>query len=144
MRQLYDEHLPVLPGATRVVRELAAAFPLGLASSSPPHLIEFALVRADIRSCFAVVVSADEVGKGKPNPAVFLATARRLGFPPAEIVVFEDSGAGIQAARAAGMRVIAVPNAHYPPQAEVLATADAVLESLQEFEPDMLSKLAGG
>ena len=109
------EHLPLLPGAVTVVRELAPIHPLGLASSSPPQLIEYALTDAGLRECFSVVVSADQVGRGKPAPDVFLVTAQHLGHPPAETAVFEDSSQGIMAGHNAGMHVIAVPNPHFPP-----------------------------
>jgi len=139
MRDLYREHLPLLPGAVETVYRLAARYPLAIASSSPPELIEHAIVEAGIRGCFQTVISADRTGRGKPSPDVFLAAARQLSFPPAEIAVFEDSSAGIMAGRAAGMYVIAVPNAHYPPSEAALAQADAVLSSLEEFRLDLLT-----
>jgi beta-phosphoglucomutase-like phosphatase (HAD superfamily) len=82
-------------------------------------------------------VSADQVGKGKPNPEVFLEAARLLGFPLHEIAVFEDSSAGIEAAARAGMWTVAVPNAHYPPTEEALGRADLVLDSLVDFRRPM-------
>lgn len=141
MMRLYQERLPLLLGATAAVRSLAASYPLGLASSSPPWLIEYVLTQAGIRPCFSAIVSADEVGKGKPSPDVFLVTAQRLGAVPREIVVFEDSSAGIRAGKAAGMYVIAVPNPHYPPGDEVLRQADVVVKSLEDFRPEMLRSL---
>jgi HAD superfamily hydrolase (TIGR01509 family) len=141
MQALYRQHLPLLPGAVQVVRALAAEYPLALASSSPPVLIQEALTDAGIRTCFRATVSSDDVGKGKPAPDVFLAAGRALGRPPAEIAVFEDSSAGIEAARAAGMRVIAVPNPHYPPSPSALASADRVLTSLVGVGSDTLRSL---
>lgn len=138
MRDLYSAHLPLLPGAVQAVRTAGAHYPLGLASSSPLELIQFAMSEAGIRSNFRVTVSSDEVGKGKPSPDVFLETSRRLGVDPAHVTVLEDSSAGIAAAHNAGMRVIAVPNPHYPPSPEALALADLVLPSLTHFSPDTL------
>jgi HAD superfamily hydrolase (TIGR01509 family) len=138
MRRLYTEHLPLMPGADNVVKTLARRYPLAIASSSPASLIEFAMERAGLFSCFRVVVSADTVGKGKPAPDVFLVAAERLGYSPAEIAVFEDSTAGIMAARAAGMFVIAVPNPHYPPDPGTLKQANLQLSSLEDFDPSML------
>lgn len=135
MQALYHQGLPLLPGAREVVRELAAQYPLGLASSSPPRIIRYALGEAGILSCFRAVVSADEVGRGKPSPDVFLVTAQRLGCLPAQVAVFEDSSAGIRAARAAGAFVIAVPNPHNPPTDEALKLADIELPSLTRFSP---------
>jgi HAD superfamily hydrolase (TIGR01509 family) len=137
MRGLYQKHLPLLPGAVDVVREVAASHPVAVASSSPPELIEYVLAAAGLRDCFTVVVSADST-RGKPAPDVFLAAAERLKVPPAQTAVFEDSGAGILAGKAAGTRVIAVPNVHYPPPPDVLVQADVILRSLLDFRPTML------
>lgn len=139
MRALYREHLPLLPGAIEAVHRLSARYPLAIASSSPPDLIEHAIGEAGIRGCFQTIVSADRTGRGKPSPDVFLAAAHELKVPPAEIAVFEDSSAGIMAGRAAGMYVVAVPNAHYPPSETALAQADVVLSSLEELRLDLLT-----
>lgn len=138
MRALYERRLPLLPGAVNVVREVAAHYPLAIASSSPPDLIDYAITEAGLRDCFTVLVSADLAGRGKPAPDVFLLAARQLGERPGDIAVFEDSSAGITAGRAAAMRVIAVPNPRYPPTAEALALADIVLASLLDFRLAML------
>jgi beta-phosphoglucomutase-like phosphatase (HAD superfamily) len=91
---------------------------------------------------FEFVVSSDEVGRGKPAPDIYLETARRLGVPPAACAVFEDSAAGIESGAAAGMKVIAVPNNHLPPAQDALEKAHLVLESLVQFRPAMLERLA--
>lgn len=140
MRALYEERLPLLPGAGATVQTLAGRYPLAVASSSPHALIEFAMRRAALRDSFVAIVSSDEVGRGKPDPAVFLEAARRLSLPPAEIAVFEDSTAGMIAARRAGMIVIAVPNPHDPPERAALERADLVLGSLTGFTPEQLAE----
>jgi HAD superfamily hydrolase (TIGR01509 family) len=141
MRSQYENHLPLLPGALQTVKDSAARYPLGLASSSPPDLIEFVLTEAGLRADFSVIVSSDQVGKGKPSPDVFLRTAERLEAEPTRIAVFEDSSSGIRAAHNAGMRVIAVPNPHFPPTAEALTLAERVLPSLTEFSIEMLAAM---
>jgi HAD superfamily hydrolase (TIGR01509 family) len=141
MRALYHERLPLLPGAVETVELLHPLYPLGLASSSPPALIRYALDEAGILERFSVILSADEVGKGKPDPTVYLETARRLHLPAREIAVFEDSTAGINSAHSAHMHVIAVPNEHYPPSREALATADVTLDSLTQFSPELLDRM---
>jgi HAD superfamily hydrolase (TIGR01509 family) len=138
MEDQYRRHLPLLPGATETVRDLARQYPLAIASSSPPALIEFAMSEAGILDRFGEIVSADHVGRGKPAPDVFLVAAERLGIAPNSCAVFEDSSAGILAARAANMFVIAVPNPHYPPHEEALQAADLALGSLLEFRSEML------
>jgi beta-phosphoglucomutase-like phosphatase (HAD superfamily) len=90
------------------------------------------LRRLELTSVFDVTVSSEEVAKGKPAPDVYLETARRLGVPPGRCVAIEDSASGIRAAHSAGMRVIAYPNRHYPPAAEVLGLADVVVDGLAE------------
>src|SRR5579872_736245 len=138
MRTLYHERLPLLPGAVETVRSLHCLYPLGMASSSPPSLIRFAMTEAGILDCFTAIVSSDDVGRGKPSPDVFLETARHLGSSTSGTAVFEDSSSGITAARAAGMFTIAVPNPHYPPSDDALQLADLVLPSLLDFNASML------
>jgi beta-phosphoglucomutase-like phosphatase (HAD superfamily) len=130
-----------VPGAADAVRRLAARWPLGLASSSNAELIELALELARVRDLFRVAVSSEEVGRGKPAPDVYLEAARRLGVAPAHAAAVEDSHNGILSARAAGMRVIAVPNPTFPPRPEALAAADVVVGSLAELTPAVV---AGG
>ncbi len=138
MRAMYAQKLPLLPGALDAVQTLSGRFPLAVASSSPPALIDYVMAEAGIRDRFEVIVSADQVGRGKPAPDVFLVAAEKLGLSPAFCAVFEDSSAGILAARAAGMFVIAVPNPHYPPHDDALDQADMVLDSLVEFQLESL------
>jgi len=84
---------------------------------------------------FSATVSSEEVERGKPAPDVYLEAARRLGVRPDDATAVEDSANGIRAARAAGMSVVAIPNAHFPPPPEVLDVADLVLDSLAELSP---------
>jgi HAD superfamily hydrolase (TIGR01509 family) len=125
----YREHLPVVPGAQAAVERLAQRWPLALASSSNRELIDLALDLMSIARHFEATVSSEEVAHGKPAPDVYLEAARRLGVDPTRAAAIEDSHNGIRAARAAGMRVIAIPNRDFPPD-EALAQADVVLESL--------------
>jgi len=143
MQTRYAEHLPLVDGAVEAVERLGASFRLGLASSSNRALIEVVLEKAGLADLFETTVSSEEVERGKPAPDVFLAAARRLGVPSAACAAIEDSGNGIRAAHAAGMRVVAIPNRRYPPLAEVLALADAVLESLSDLTVEAASGNAG-
>ena len=133
MLERYRVALPLIDGAVAAVRELARSLPLALASSSNRPLIDAALETAGISGCFAATVSSEEVARGKPSPDVYLEAARRLELAPGSCAAIEDSGSGIRAASAAGMTVIAYPNRHYPPEAEALALADVVIESLDEL-----------
>jgi sugar-phosphatase len=114
---------------------------VGLASNSPSVLCQLVLHELGIDGCFHAVVSADHVESGKPDPAIYLLAARRLGVEPRECLVFEDSPTGVRAARAAGMCVVAVPS---PGQ---LFTADharphLTLGGLGEFGQDHAAMLA--
>ena len=140
MLDRYRAHLPLLPGALDAVRRLSAEWPLGLASSSNRPLIEAFLDAAGVRDVFAATVSSEEVAAGKPAPDVFLEAARRLDVAPSRCAAIEDSANGLRAAKAAGMRVVALPNPHYPPTDDELALADAVVSTLDELDPDLLRR----
>jgi len=138
MLEAYRRRLPLLPGAVEAVRRTAAAFPLALASSSNREVFEEVLDLAGIADCFRATVSSEEVAHGKPAPDVYLEAARRLGAAPERCVAVEDSHAGIRSAKSAGMRVVAIPNATYPPDEKELELADAVVHSLDELTIEVL------
>jgi HAD superfamily hydrolase (TIGR01509 family) len=131
----YRERLPLVEGAADAVSRLAPHFSLAVASSSNRPVIEQVLEQARIAELFAVTVSSEEVAAGKPEPDVYLEAARRLRIDPQHCTAVEDSSNGLRAAHAAGMRVLALPNAHYPPAPDALALADAVLSSPDELTP---------
>jgi HAD superfamily hydrolase (TIGR01509 family) len=135
----YREHLPLVPSAREAVERMAARFSLGLASSSNRGLIDLVLELAGLTASFPATVSSEEVARGKPAPDVYLEVARRLDVPSEHCVAVEDSHAGIGSAKAAGMRVVAIPNPHYPPDDESLGAADIVLRSIDELAPDVIS-----
>jgi HAD superfamily hydrolase (TIGR01509 family) len=134
----YREHLPLIDGAVDAVRRLAGRYPLGLASSSNRPLIDTVLEVAGLRECFRATASSEEVPRGKPAPDVYLEVARRLGVDPARCAAIEDSHGGIRSAKAAGMRVIAIPNPSYPPDEKSLAQADVCIRSLDELTPELV------
>jgi len=138
MAKLYREHLPVVPGAREAVERLAARWPLGLASSSNRELIDLALELLGVKHRFKATVSSEEVTRGKPAPDVYLEAARRLGVDPTHAAAIEDSENGIRAAKASGMRVIAIPNQHFPPADDALTQADVLLRSLEELTPEVV------
>ena len=139
MLATYREHLPLIPGAVDAVQRLAERFPLGLASSSNRELIDTVLDVAGITQYFAATVSSEEVAHGKPAPDVYLEAARRLDVDAARCTAVEDSHGGIRSAKAAGMRVIAIPNPTYPPDDEALALADVTVGSLDELTVGVVS-----
>ena len=135
MEDRYRQQLPLVDGAVEAVRRLADRWPLGLASSSNRPLIDLALELMGVAELFRATVSSEEVDRGKPAPDVYLEAARRLGVRPEHAAAVEDSASGIRSAKAAGMTVVAVPNAHFPPSEEVLELANVRLESLAGLTP---------
>jgi HAD superfamily hydrolase (TIGR01509 family) len=133
MLERYGEAPPLIPGAVDAVRRCAERWPLAVASSSNPELIEVVLDAAGLHDAIPIVVSSQEVPRGKPAPDVYLEAARRLGVDPHACAAVEDSHNGIRSAKAAGMRVIAIPNPHFPPDPEALAHADVVLGSIADL-----------
>jgi HAD superfamily hydrolase (TIGR01509 family) len=138
MAARYRAYLPLVPGAHEAVVRMAASWPLGLASSSNRQLIDLVLELAGLATFFRATVSSEEVLRGKPAPDVYLEVARRLDVLPEHCVAIEDSHAGIGSAKAAGMRVVAIPNPHYPPDEEAVGKADAALTSINQLTPAII------
>jgi HAD superfamily hydrolase (TIGR01509 family) len=139
METRYRRELPLIAGAREAVARLAARWPLGLASSSNRPLIDAALELAGLEASFSATVSSEEVAQGKPAPDVYLEAARRLRVPPERCAAVEDSHSGIRSAKAAGMRVIAIPNPRFPPEPDALALADVVLDSIEQLDTDTVA-----
>jgi HAD superfamily hydrolase (TIGR01509 family) len=139
LEEIYRRDLPLVDGAVDAVERLAARWPLGLASSSNRELIDLVLDLSGLARYFRATVSSEEVGRGKPEPGVYLEAARRLDVAPERCAAVEDSEAGIRSAKAAGMRVLAIPNPHFPPEDDALALADDVLGSLAELGPERVA-----
>jgi HAD superfamily hydrolase (TIGR01509 family) len=120
--------LTALPGAVRLVRSIATAGdPIGLVTSAGRRYAEASLQDLGIRELFAVVVTAEDVRAGKPDPEGYRAACRALGAAPAACVVFEDAPAGVAAAKAAGAYCVAVATSH---DAADLRAADQVVPDL--------------
>jgi HAD superfamily hydrolase (TIGR01509 family) len=127
-----------MAGVPEVPRHLhAAGYPLAVASSALPAVLEARLIALGVRPLFDAVVSGFDMPRGKPAPDVFLEAARRLGVAPAGCLVVEDSVPGLRAARAAGMRCAVVPTAgRWPDDGQ---PADVRLKTLFDLEPLLLS-----
>ncbi|CAI5979903.1 unnamed protein product [Closterium sp. NIES-64] len=126
-----------LPGAHRLLSHLTAGHvPVALASSSPRGIIATKLaLQPGWQELFAVTVAGEEVAQGKPAPDIFLRAAKLMGAKPSECLVFEDAPAGVQAARAAGMYVIAVPSLPQKAARALYSSAHQILASLLDFQP---------
>ena len=139
-REMLPEKIEPLPGAERLVTNLAAAgVPQAVASSTPRANLDALLPRLHLP--IEICVGAEDVEHGKPDPQVFLSAAAKLGMPPWRCVVVEDAVAGIEAARRAGMASVAVATT-WP--IDRLDEADTVVRSLEELSTEDLQALALG
>jgi len=129
----------LLPGARRAVALCAQRGPVVLASSTPRRLIDRILGHFSMAGEFASIHSAEDEVYGKPHPAVFLTAAAAAGTAPSRCVVFEDSPAGVIAAKAARMTCVAVPSPD-DRAARAFGIADVVLDSLEELDEHWLAE----
>ena len=139
-RMLREQGLAPLPGALDWLRRLReSGWKQALASSAPRPNIDAVFEVLSLEPFLDAVVSADEVGRGKPDPAIFLEAARRLGLAPGRCVVVEDAPAGIEAARRAGMPSIGVLSEHHP-----VLEADVAVPSLDALPAGAFEALVAG
>ena len=135
----------IFPGVEKLVTTLVPVLPLAVASGALRQEIETILSAAGLLKHFAVIISAEDVDHGKPEPEIFLKVLARLnaqvedGHPidAADCLVIEDSKEGIRGARRAGMKCLAVSNSH---PIELLQEANAVVRSLEEVDLALLEK----
>lgn len=111
--------------------------PMAIASSSYHKLIQAVVAHLDIGSYFQHLVSAEDDTYGKPHPSVYIRTAEKLGVSPMECLVYEDSFNGVLAAKAARMKVVAVPEV----KDERFIIANKILQSLEEWNETLFQQL---
>ncbi|MAJ59147.1 MAG: hypothetical protein CBC48_03565 [bacterium TMED88] len=128
--KLLEADQPLFEPIPHLLKDLSTRYALSLASGSPHRVIDTVLALQDIGAYLPVTVSSEDVLRGKPAPDIFLETADRMGLEPQQLCVVEDSVAGVSAARAAGMQVIAITNS-FP--AERLVEADRIVANYGEI-----------
>ena len=128
------------PGAPAAIARLGARYRLAIASGSLAVEIHTVLAAAGLTQAFAAVVGADDVPRSKPAPDPYLAAVRALGVPASAAVAIEDSRWGLESARAAGLRTIALTTSY---GAAALGDADLVLASLDDVTVDVVARLLG-
>src|SRR5258706_61906 len=139
-------HVAIFPGVKELIRKLAESLPLAVASGALRNEIETILTTAGLIDYFKAIVSAEDVGRGKPETGTFLTALAALngqnGNPihASECVVIEDSKEGIKGARRAGMKCLAVTTSH---PAELLKEANAVVKTPETITVDFLNSLCG-
>ncbi|HUA10309.1 MAG TPA: HAD family phosphatase [Candidatus Acidoferrales bacterium] len=138
--QRLREDIPVLPGAQRVLERLALSYPLAIATSASRIVAETVLAKTGWERYFRVVVSADEVTRGKPAPDVYLRALEIAHADPRVSAAVEDSTNGILSARAAGLAVIAVPNREFPPTPGALASASEIVANLDAIDAALVER----
>ena len=122
----------VIAGSVALLRRLADQMPIAIVSGSPCADIEAAIDLFGLRDAVSFSLGAEDYGPGKPDPSCFLMAAERLGVNPEQCVVFEDSAAGVLAAKSAGMSCVALVRPGLPEQD--VTSADRVVEDLGDFD----------
>lgn len=134
----YERLLKPMKGASECVRRLSV-FPLALCSTSPIHEVSKGLDILGVKGLFRVLVTAEDTKRRKPDPEGFIIAARRMGFRPVECLVLEDAEKGVTAAKAAGMKVIAVPSKYT--KGGDFSRADLVVKDLDQIDLERVKRI---
>ena len=141
-RRAFAPHARPLAGVERLIAECQDQGVLvALASAAMSKNVNFILDALKLRPYFHVVLTNDEITQSKPHPEIFLKTAQKLGLPPAACVALEDSFAGIEAAKRAGMKCVAVASTFPAPELRDRTQADLVIQTLEELNLQKLRRL---
>lgn len=141
-RRAFRLHAKLLPGLRDLAGELrSAGLPIALASSAMPQNIDFVMDTLRCRSYFSSVMSGDDVHQPKPHPEIYLKTAEKLGIDPAGCIAFEDSFVGIEAAKSAGMKCIAISSTFPAEELRDKTDADLVAPDFQKLSLPVLQSL---
>jgi HAD superfamily hydrolase (TIGR01509 family) len=132
--EFFAKQIGLFPNAKRVLEELRGMkLKLAVATSSVSASARPFLDRHQITKFFDVIITGDEIQRGKPEPDIYLRTAEKLGVDPSDCLVIEDSLSGIAAAKAAHMRVAAIPDRRFVDPREYEKEADFLLNNLSEI-----------
>lgn len=138
-KEVAKNKIKPIPGALEFINNLATDnIVLGLASSSPAEIIELVLTTLGIKNKFRAITSTVEMQRGKPFPDIFLRTAEKLGIEPKNCVVIEDAPRGVEAARSAHMKCIAITTTH---QKRELTKADRIIGSFDQLTVQYVKNL---
>jgi beta-phosphoglucomutase family hydrolase len=143
-RRAFAPHAKPLPGVERLISECHDHGVLvALASAAMTKNVNFILDALKLRPYFHVILTGDEITQSKPHPEIFVKTAQKLRLFPADCVALEDSFAGIEAAKRAGMKCVAVASTFPAPELGTHTQADLVVQTLEELNLQKLRKLFG-
>jgi len=132
-RALYKDVIKPLSGLDSFLKELEdRSIPKAIGTSAPRSNVDFVLEQTHLRKYFTTILDQSDVEHGKPNPEIYLKVADRLGFPPQQCIVFEDSLSGVESAQRAGAKVVGITTTH---SHEELAHTDLVIADFTGLEP---------
>ena len=143
-RAAFRPHAQPLPGLKALLDEsYAEGIPLAVASSAMTRNVDFVVDTLELRSYFDSISSGDNVSRPKPDPEIYLKTAEKLGLAPAQCVAFEDSFVGIESAKRAGMKCIAVASTFPAEELWNQTRADLVVKGFEELSLSRVRALFG-
>ena len=130
-QRIFDKNIEALNGLIPFLQSLRQAnIPRAIATSAPRMNVDFVFRKTDIGEYFGLVLDDSHVKRGKPDPEIYLKASELLGFDPSSCVVFEDSLSGVESARSAGCRIVAVATTHEPDE---FGEVDQVINDFSEI-----------
>lgn len=131
-KELFNKNLHAVKGIETLLKELKVHnIPIAIASSSRKAIVDFVLDQLEIKDYFATIITGEDVQKAKPDPTIYLLTAQKLNINPKLCVVFEDSIAGVKAAKNAGMKVVLLTTTHK--KGEIEDSVDKVIDNFNSI-----------
>jgi HAD superfamily hydrolase (TIGR01509 family) len=138
-REMYKPQIKAIPGLEKFLEDLDKHnITMAIATSGIQVNIDFMFEHVPIKQYFNKIINSNDIEKGKPDPEIFLKTAEELGILPENCVVFEDSIAGVQSGKAAGMKVVALTTTHTK---EELGEADLVIDDYRAIDFEKLTSI---
>lgn len=138
-RKIYESHVEPIDGLVEFIKDLKNnGAKIGVATSAPYANLELILSKVAIRETLGSIMASEDVKKHKPDPEVYLTSAKNLGVSPNQCIVFEDSFSGISAALNAGMKVVGVLTSHTK---EELPPCDLYINDYKDLSYDAISRL---
>jgi beta-phosphoglucomutase family hydrolase len=138
-REMYKPDIKAIPGLEKFLEDLDKHdVTMAIATSGIQVNIDFMFEHVPIKQYFDKIINSNDIEKGKPDPEIFIKTAEELGIPPENCVVFEDSIAGVQSGKAAGMKVVALTTTH---SEEELSEADLVIDDYRSIDFEKLTSI---
>lgn len=135
-RDLYKNEIQALAGLEDFLKKLEAQkIPKAIGTSAPRSNVDFVLAATQLEKYFTTILDQSNVEHGKPNPEIYLKVAARIGFAPAQCIVFEDSLSGVEAAQQAGAKVVGVTTTHTKDE---LSHTDFVIADFKDLNPQTL------